>query len=332
MKIGLYLLYIGCLFTYSSAWALSNIEQQFVKRMVNQHHFKEAEIKGYLKQAKYKQKIIDAITRPAEKTKEWFEYRPLFVTETRAKQGYQFWKENKATFDKAEQQFGVPAEIIAAIIGVETRYGRFTGGYRVLDALTTIGFHYKKRGEFFQSELEQFFLLCKEEGLNPTKPTGSYAGAMGMPQFIPSSFRNLAYDFDKDGKKDIWKNNQDVIGSVAHYFHYHQWHPGEPVAVKTALKSIDPSLAYTGRKAKKPHLSMRKLNSLNIKTPKILSLNDLATIIELKQKESADYWLGFHNFYVITRYNHSNLYAMSVFQLSQKIRALMDKNNQKIKK
>jgi membrane-bound lytic murein transglycosylase B len=161
--------------------------------------------------------------------------------------------------------------------------------------------------------------------MNPLEPTGSYAGAMGMPQFISSSFRNLAYDFDKDGKRDIWKNKHDVIGSVANYFHHHRWHSGEPIAIKTALKELDSEIPHTGRKARKPELSMLKLKAFGIKTPDILNQNDLAAIIQLKQKKGADYWLGFNNFYVITRYNHSNLYAMAVFQLSEKIKALMDK-------
>jgi len=312
------------LFISPSLWALSNLEQAFVKKMVKEHGFKKAYIEKYLKKAVYKQNIIDAITRPAEKTKEWFEYRPIFITQRRAKQGYQFWRKNKKTFDKAEQQFGIPAEIIAAIIGVETRYGRFTGGYRVLDALSTIGFHYKKRGAFFQSELAQFFILCREEGLDPTVPTGSYAGAMGMPQFISSSFRNLAHDFDKDGKRDIWNNNQDVIGSVANYFHHHHWHPGEAVAIPLKIKKLTSKISQTGRKTKKPDVRLKELKVLGIKTPTELTDIELATIIKLEQKKHSDYWLGLHNFYVITRYNHSNLYAMAVFQLSQKIRKLMD--------
>ena len=315
---------VACLIS-SSLFALSPIEQDFVKRMVDKHGFKAEFIEKYLNQAVYKQKIIDAISRPAEKSKEWFEYRPIFVTDKRAKQGLQFWQENEGLLAKAETEFGVPAEIISAIIGVETRYGRFTGNYRVLDSLSTIGFHYKKRGKFFQSELEQFFLLCREEGLDPAVPTGSYAGAMGMPQFISSSFRSLAYDFDKDGKIDIWNNNADVIGSVANYFHHHQWHPGEPVAsLLKKITDVDKTIKQTGRKAQKPSLTLRQLRAKNLPVDKNLDNNLLASVIKLNQKNHPEYWLGLHNFYVITRYNHSNLYAMAVFQLSQKIKALHD--------
>ncbi len=315
---------VACLIS-SSLFALSPIEQDFVKRMVDKHSFKAEFIEKYLNQAIYKQKIIDAISRPAEKSKEWFEYRPIFVTDKRAKQGLQFWQENEGLLAKAETEFGVPAEIISAIIGVETRYGRFTGNYRVLDSLSTIGFHYKKRGKFFQSELEQFFLLCREEGLDPAVPTGSYAGAMGMPQFISSSFRSLAYDFDKDGKIDIWNNNADVIGSVANYFHHHKWHPGEPVAsLLKKITDVDKTIKQTGRKAQKPSLTLRQLRAKNLPVDKNLDNNLLASVIKLNQKNHPEYWLGLHNFYVITRYNHSNLYAMAVFQLSQKIKALHD--------
>ncbi|MBT8438577.1 MAG: lytic murein transglycosylase B [Gammaproteobacteria bacterium] len=206
-------------------------KQDFILEMSQKHGFDQQFLTKTLDQAKVKQSILDAISRPAEKTLTWSQYRNIFIKPKRIEGGVQFWKENEADLNKAYQQYGVPPEIITAIIGVETLYGKHTGGYRVLDALTTLGFHYPPRSKFFRKELLQFLLLTREEKVDPTEPTGSYAGAMGKPQFIPSSYRHYAIDFDNDGKRDIWNNNTDVIGSVASYFSRHGWRRDRPVTV-----------------------------------------------------------------------------------------------------
>jgi len=180
-------------------------EQAFIDKMVQEHQFDAAEISSLLSQAKKQQSIIDAMSRPAEKRLNWGQYRKIFIKDKRIKGGMKFWKENQVLLEQAEKTYGVPAQIITAIVGVETFYGRITGKYSVLDSLYTLGFHYPPRAKFFRSELEEFLQLTREEGVSPTEPLGSYAGAMGRPQFISSSFRAYAVDFDKDGKRDIWK-------------------------------------------------------------------------------------------------------------------------------
>ncbi len=222
------LLLTGALLS-GAAFANSD-EQAFIDKMVKEHQFDAAEISTLLGQAKKQQSIIDAMSRPAEKRLNWGQYRKIFITDKRIKGGMKFWKENRAILEQAEKTYGVPAQIITAIVGVEPYYGRITGKYSVLDSLYTLGFHYPPRAKFFRSELEEFLQLAREEGVSPTVPLGSYAGAMGRPQFISSSFRAYAVDFDKDGKRDIWENNADVIGSVANYFKRHNWKAGEPVA------------------------------------------------------------------------------------------------------
>ncbi len=206
-------------------------KQDFILEMSQKHGFDPQSLSRTLEQAEIKQSILDAISRPAEKTLTWTEYRNIFIKPNRIEGGVNFWKENEADLNRAYQQYGVPPEIITAIIGVETLYGKRTGGYRVLDALTTLGFYYPPRSEFFRKELLQFLLLTREENIDPAEPTGSYAGAMGKPQFIPSSYRHYAIDFDDDGKRDIWNNNTDVIGSVASYFSRHGWRRDQPVTV-----------------------------------------------------------------------------------------------------
>ncbi|MGK0442660.1 MAG: membrane-bound lytic murein transglycosylase B, partial [Pseudohongiellaceae bacterium] len=230
-----------------SSWALSaavfaqaNYQDHekakaFVTEMVKDHGFEQAYVESLVKNAERKQSILDAISRPAEKTKTWGDYRKIFLGEARVNQGKQFIVEHKATLERAEKEFGVPRHIIAAIIGVETRYGRHQGRYRVLDALATLAFDYPPRSKFFTSELQQYLLLVKEQGFDAQEVMGSYAGAMGFGQFISSSYRHYAIDFDDDGVVDIVSNPVDAIGSVANYFKKHGWRSGETVTVKAAL-------------------------------------------------------------------------------------------------
>jgi membrane-bound lytic murein transglycosylase B len=281
-----------------------------------QHGFERAELVELFKDAEHKQNIIDAISRPAEKTKPWYEYREIFVTETRIDEGVEFWRANAAALNRAHQEFAVPPEIVVAIIGVETRYGRNAGSYRVIDALATLAFDYPPRSDFFRGELTQFLLLAREEGVNPRALLGSYAGAMGYGQFIPSSFRNYAVDFDGDGKRDIWTNPQDAIGSVANYFRRHGWtadgHVVEPAAVTgpqaDAVANESLNLQYTVGQ-------LRALGTTVIGVPDAAE----AGLYRLDGATGPEYWVGLHNFYVITRYNHSSMYALAVHQLGQAI-------------
>ncbi len=297
----------------------------FIEQMTSKHGFDRTRLTDLLAGAKYRQDIIDAITRPAE-AKPWHQYRPIFVTEERAQAGAAYWQANEELLKLAEDEFGVPAAIIVAIIGVETRYGGYTGKYRVLDALTTLAFGYPKRSAFFLQELEAFLLLTREEGLDPTAITGSYAGAMGKPQFISSSFRRYAIDFDRNGIRDLWQSDADVIGSVANYFVHHGWQRGQPISAPAV--GVNGSHTHFVQAGMKPSLELGTLANAGISSPLSLDAATEASLIELDNGSGNEYWLGLNNFYVITRYNHSNLYAMAVYQLSEKIRTLHEEKTE----
>lgn len=302
---------------WAKAPALPEPAQAFVDEMVGRHHFDRRELTALLAGARHRQDILDAISRPAE-AKPWYQYRRLFITEDRIRGGVDFWNAHEELLTRAERELGVPAEIIVAIIGVETRYGANTGRYPVLDALTTLGFGYPRRGEFFRNELEQFLLLSREEPIDPATALGSYAGAMGQPQFIPSSYRRYAVDFDRDGRRDLWNSTPDVVGSVANYFVRHGWSAGEPIAAP-ALGGNGSHQAFV-EAGTEPSIPLKELAAAGIDGPADLPPESLASLIRLEVKQGYEYWLGLHNFYVITRYNRSNLYAMAVYQLSQEIR------------
>ncbi|MCB1759013.1 MAG: lytic murein transglycosylase B [Gammaproteobacteria bacterium] len=287
----------------------------FAEEMQRKHGFDASSLDRLLGPARYRQSIIDAITRPAE-AKPWSQYRKIFVTDSRIRQGVEFWQANEALLGAAEREFGVPPEIIVAIIGVETRYGRHIGTYPVVDALTTLAFAYPKRSRFFTKELEEFLLLSHEEQLQGTV-VGSYAGAMGKPQFIPSSYRAYAIDFDGDGQRNLWESNADVIGSVAAYFKRHGWQGGAPITGRA--RGVNASHAGFVAAGMMPSIRLETLRAAGIGSDQPFADDALASLIELDGDQGTEHWLGLHNFYVITRYNHSNLYAMAVHQLSREI-------------
>jgi membrane-bound lytic murein transglycosylase B len=289
--------------------------------MVTTHQFDESELNELFQAVEIKEDILKKISSPAESLP-WYKYRKIFITEARINNGVKFWQENESALTAVEQLTGIPAEIIIAIIGVETSYGQKTGNYRVIDALSTLAFAYPPRSKFFLSELENFLLLCREEHINPLEPVGSYAGAMGMPQFMPSSFRAYAADFDNDSHRDIWHNKGDVIASVANYFVKHQWQAGQAIAIPVEATGENYKTALT--KGLKPDLRLAELESLNLKISRSLPLNTKVKLLAFEQepfgqKPGEELWAGLDNFYVITRYNHSPLYAMAVYQLSQSI-------------
>jgi membrane-bound lytic murein transglycosylase B len=276
-------------------------------------------LQSALSEATRQESILKAISRPAEKSKPWSEYQDIFLTDRRAKEGIEFWRENRETLDRVSQDTGVPSEVIVAIIGVETYYGRITGGYRVIDALSTLAFDYPRRSPFFTKELEVFLELAYQSGLPLAELKGSYAGAMGLGQFMPSSYRAYAKDYEGDGVIDIWTNPNDAIMSVANYFVAHGWRPGGEVITRAKF-SGDPTLFDVGLK---PKLSIDALADKGLKPVTELSSDQFATPIKFDGKSGEEHWLGLHNFYVITRYNHSAMYAMAVHQLSQTLRAQM---------
>ncbi|MEY8240475.1 MAG: lytic murein transglycosylase B [Cycloclasticus sp.] len=296
----------------------TNIYAEFIDKMVVKHQFDREQLTQLLSGAEKKQSILKAMSSPAEKRLQWHSYRKIFLKPTRINGGVKFWQDNKAILEAASAKYGVPAEIIVAIIGVETRYGSNTGSYRVLDALTTLGFHFPKRARFFKSELEHFLLLCREEGFDPAKPKGSYAGAMGKSQFIASSYRAYAVDGDDDKKRDLWSSDADIIHSIAYYFAKHGWKNSSLITQQTSLTGTAFSTALNS--SLKPKHTLQQLQSLAVEVPANVPPATAVKLLELKQVKGADYWLAFDNFYVITRYNHSHLYAMAVYQLSQEIK------------
>ncbi len=292
-----------------------------IDEMVQEHQFDKTELTRLFRQVEFLPQIIETMTRPAE-SKPWHLYRPIFLTEKRIRGGVKFWEENAELLARTEKEYGVPAHIIIAIIGVETFYGRHKGGYKVIEALSTLGFGYPKRSKFFRGQIKEFLLMAREEKRDPLEFLGSYAGAMGMPQFIPSSFRNFAVDFDKDGRRDLWDNRTDIIGSVANYFHQHHWKPGEPVTARA--KVADSAAQRFIKKEVKPSISLKELTGAGVTTQMALE-EQPATLLALESSEQEkEYWVALHNFYVITRYNRSPLYAMAVHQLSEAIRSSRD--------
>lgn len=295
-----------------------NDVRAFLTEMQDAHGFPQQRLYKLFSRVKISDSILQAISRPAEKLA-WYKYRSYFVQQDRVQRGVEFWRRHKNILARAEREFGVPQEIMVAIIGVETFYGKQKGGYRVLDALSTLAFDYPKRSKFFRSELEQYLLLTREQNVDPLTLKGSYAGAMGIPQFISSSYRHYAIDFDNDGHIDIWNNPYDAIGSVANYFKLHNWLPGGPVTVKaTAINDQYHKVISTDLK---PALVYSELVAAGIRSAHKIANNEKVTLIELELADGVELWLGLHNFYVITRYNHSALYAMAVYQLSAKIKA-----------
>lgn len=314
------LLFVVTLATGVHAGGFNQTEQKkFINEMVTDHGFEKPELEALFKKAKRLDKVLEAISRPAEKSKEWYEYRKIFLTTERIDKGVAFWQDNRDLLLEVEKQYGVAREIIVAIIGVETYYGKHKGKYRVIDALATLAFDYPPRAKFFRGELKQFLLFTRELEINPVSLNGSYAGAMGMPQFIPSSFKSYAVDFDKDGRIDIWSNRADIFASVANYFKRHGWMTGEPVATATWVKK-DSDLKQYIENGLKPSLPLSDLTNSGIQLKRQIEGNPLSSLLVFKQEKGKDYWVAFQNFYSITRYNHSQLYAMAVFQLSEAIK------------
>jgi len=304
----------GC----SEEWNRTQSVNNFIEMMASRHQYNKTELHRIINDAVLKEDILKKIAKPAE-SMPWYRYQKIFLTEARINAGVKFWQENARVLKAAEQRYGVPAEIVVAIIGVETSYGQYTGNYRIIDALSTLAFAYPPRGAFFLGELEQFLLLCRAQQINPLLPLGSYAGAMGMPQFMPSSYINFAIDFNEDHHLDIWHNKADVIASVANYFFQHHWQAGHAIAVPVPVIPENKSYKTKITHNLKPDLRLAELESLNLKISVPLNLDEKVKILELEQEQGEELWVTLNNFYVITQYNHSPLYAMAVYQLSQSI-------------
>jgi membrane-bound lytic murein transglycosylase B len=289
----------------------------FIQSLAGRRHWDAAELSKLFQQVDIQRKIIDTMDRPAE-SKPWWEYRKILLTEAHIQGGVAFWRQNRAALDEASSRYGVAPEMIVAIIGAESRYGQTLGNYRVIDALSTLAFEYPRRGEYFRKELEEYLLMCREESIDPARPHGSYAGAMGMPQFMPSSYRLYAVDLDGDRKRNIWTNPTDAIASVANYFAHAGWRKNEPVA---APAKINGEGFRRLLEATATEYSIAELRGLGVEPLEPLPAIAQARLLSLETQTGPEYWLVLHNFSVITRYNHSPLYAMAAFLLGREILA-----------
>jgi membrane-bound lytic murein transglycosylase B len=284
------------------------------------------DVERWLAAAKFQPKIVALMDRPLLEPPKWFQYAPPFLAQERIDNGAKFWRDNDEALARAQAAYGVPPEIIVAIIGVETYYGRYVGSYRVIDALATLAFDYPRRAPFFRGELKEYVLLARDQGFSPLAPKGSFAGAMGVPQFMPGSYRRYAIDFDGDGHVDLWRSNPDVIGSIAHYLVRHDWQPGQPVlapatvapdARDAALRRLD------GGISERRPLAAWQDDGVGFRDPPAALPSDPVGLLLLEEDGdgSASLWIAYPNFYVITRYNKSRLYAAAVWALAERLRS-----------
>lgn len=327
IKIGLLGMCFIALTNYAHAdqdFAKKPDVQEFIHFMVRKHHFKQSVLVTWFNNVKIRTQVIQHVNKPLEK-EPWHNYQLIFINKWRIDNGVKFWNKYATTLKKAEQVYGVPAGIIVATIGIETKYGQKTGKYRVIDSLSNLAFSASPRATFFRKELEEFLLLTREQHLQPLKIMGSYAGAIGQGQFMPSSYRHFGVNFSKSGKLDLIHNEIDVIGSIANYYQKNGWASHAPVAVQAWI--LGDRYHYLLRNHKiTPSLPISDLTRLGI-IPKIKMPPETTKVkvIELRSHYSKEYWLSFHNFEVIKRYNSSNLYAMAVYQLSNYITELKGK-------
>lgn len=315
--IGIFILCIQSTFA-DTAFLARNDVQRYIDDLVASKRFNRPELEAVFANVEIKPSIIKILDRPST-SRPWYEFRKNVVTERQINNGVRFWQENRADLLRAEQQYGVPASIIVAILGIETSYGTNTGSFRVVDALATIGFDYPRRAQFFREELTEFLLLIKEERGNPLNFKGSYAGAMGLPQFMPSSFRKWAVDFDGDGYRDIWRSRSDAIGSIANYFKLHGWLAGGRIIVPATVQPT-PQIDQLVADKFNLHYTVGDLRKMGVMPLENIADRELAVLVPLETSAGVtEYWLGLNNFYVITRYNKSTLYAKAVQELSTEI-------------
>ena len=303
----------------NAVWGLDISAHQdvrlFIDEMVREHGFKAEELNQLFAHTQLRPAIVEAMQRPYE-AKPWYQYRQLFITDQNIANGVEFWRRNKDVLQRAEEVYGVPASIIVAIIGIETRYGKVLGSYPVIDSLTTLVLQYPRRSGYFRKELKHYLLLTREEGLDPVTTRGSYAGAMGIPQFLASSYRSYAVDFNSDGRRDLIAQPEDAIGSVANYLAKHRWMRAQPVVAKVHLGEGVSLDGLVNQKLKPKH-TVRQLKQAGVQLIGEFDTEVKASLVELDQANGgAEHRVTFGNFYVITRYNQSIHYAMAVYELS----------------
>lgn len=297
---------------------------EFIDEMVAKHNFKRAELEQVFDRARHIPTVIEAISRPAT-IRPWVEYRASFVNPERIRLGLKFWDKHQAALQDAEKEYGVPQEIILAVIGVETVYGLDVGTFVTLDALTTLAFDYPRRAKFFRSELENYLLLAREQQFDLLAIRGSYAGALGIPQFMPSSYRNFAVDFNGDRKVDLLREAKDAIGSVGSYLKGYGWIREQEIATRARLGQ---PIGAGGIPAPR---SVSEWVSAGVHAETGVSAEGSARLVDFTVEGGKEFWLVFNNFEVITRYNNSDYYAMSVYQLAQAVKeARATRSTQKV--
>ena len=289
----------------------------FIDELVREEGFSRPALEKMFEKVEFKPRIVELISKPAERRLTWWEYRNLFINDKRVDDGVEFWKKNQKILDKASETYGVSQSVIIGILGIETGFGQNSGGFRVVDALSTLGFGYPRRATFFKKELREFLILSREQGFDPLALKGSYAGAMGIPQFMPSSYRAYAIDFDKSGQADIWESSADAIGSIASYLSRHGWIEGKPVASRASVRGQKYSSLISDNP--RPTRSVNEAKNLGWQSRQVLPESARVRGLKLEGKNGTEHWLTMTNFYVITRYNRSDLYAMAVWQLGSQI-------------
>lgn len=306
---------LGC---PAAAAELSLDIQAFIHAMVHKHGFKRQELTQIFRDVQPRARVLEVIKAPTT-AKPWHKFRAIIMTRERIDGGVKFWSSHEKILERASADYGIPQEIIVATIGVESLCGHHIGGFRVIDALTTLAFQYPPRAEFFRVELEELILLTRETGLDPLRIRGSYAGAIGIPQFMPSSYRKYAKDFDGDGKPDLVNSVPDAVLSIANYYRSFGWRAGEIVAARATIEAA--GATGVNSDAIKPHISVADLERKGIKPLTPVPGTMLAAPFAVESKGSKEYWLGLNNFYVITRYNRSINYALAVHELAEELRA-----------
>jgi len=298
---------------------------EFIFQMVTKHRFSKATLEELFDQVILREKTISHIKKPAEAMK-WYKYEKRVVKPETIQKGVEFWKAHEKELARAEKKYGVPASIILGILGIETKYGTLQGKFRVIDAIATVAFNYPSRSRYFKFELEQLLLLSRDLNISPLSLKGSYAGAMGMPQFMPSSYRDYAVDFSRSGTIDLTNDPADAIGSIAYYFKRHGWKTDKPVVEEAFVhKDKDEKYKDLDTQGKQATVEFKRLGEYGIEAKLLGNRDDLVGLIALEGEGGVEYWIAFQNFYVITRYNHSKLYAMAVYELSEGIKALKNK-------
>jgi membrane-bound lytic murein transglycosylase B len=314
------LTFVACEACFAAVPGLRPEMEAFIDQMRAKHGFDASALRRVLDQAQSRPSIIRAMTAPST-ARPWFEYRRRIIDPVRIENGVRFWLQHGATLDRAQREFGVPQELIVATIGVETLYGRNMGNLKVLDALVTLAFDYPPRAEYFQGELEQYLLLAREAGFAPDTLRGSYAGAIGIPQFLPSSYRKYAVDFDGDGRRDIVGSAADAIGSIANYYRSFGWRAGAPTLV--SAEAGDADLAPLLAAGIQPHTTIKELRSRGLVVQEPVDENAEATVFIVQLESGPRLLVGLQNFYVITRYNRSINYAMAVWELALAVKAAL---------